>query len=142
MACSGSDEPVATDFVVMRLDFPERGQDLKPTFSTLSLFTIPDPVMNVFLLDTTQRLLAAFVYLHETHSLGLYCLLDWNEEEYVFIDTNIRCVRPFHDSRRNFTTLIISNPVLSFQLVVHRTPRSNCDSLRRQRRRISTLLPS
>jgi len=89
-----SDELLGTDFIVMRLDFPQRGQDSKPTFSTLSLFTIPGPVMNVFLLDTAQRLSAAFVYIHDTRNIGLYCLLDWNKNEYVFIDTNIRCYFP------------------------------------------------
>jgi hypothetical protein len=136
-----SDELLGTDFIVMRLDFPQRGQDSKPTFSTLSLFTIPGPVMNVFLLDTAQRLSAAFVYIHDTRNIGLYCLLDWNKNEYVFIDTNIRCVRQSH-LKLVYVMLILKNIVFPFQLVMHCTPRYNSNPLRRQGRCLSAFLPS
>jgi len=65
--------------------------------------------MNVFLLDTARRFLAAFVHIAETDCIGLYCLLDWNKEEYVFIDTNINCYFPSNWS------CIVSND----QIVIH-----------------------
>lgn len=79
--------------MVMRLDLPEKDGDSKPIFSTLSSFTVPEQVMNVFMLDATQRLLAAFVYIPETERIGLYCMLDWDRAEFVFINTCIPCVR-------------------------------------------------
>jgi hypothetical protein len=48
--------------------------------------------MNVFLLDPPGRLLACFVWVSNPNSIGLYTLLDWDTQEYVFIDTGIECV--------------------------------------------------
>ena len=78
----------------MQIDFPLDGPNPKPTFTTLSSFSIPGPVMNVFLLDPIQKLFAAFIYLHGPQGIGLYCLPDWDKPEYIFIDTCIQCVSP------------------------------------------------
>jgi hypothetical protein len=48
--------------------------------------------MNVFLLDPEERVLAEFVWVDCFNNIGRYVLLDWNKEEYVFLDTSIRCV--------------------------------------------------
>ena len=76
----------------MQIDFPLDGPNPKPTFTTLSSFSIPGPVMNVFLLDPIQKLFAAFIYLQGPQDIGLYCLPDWDKPEYIFIDTCIQCV--------------------------------------------------
>jgi len=47
--------------------------------------------MNVFLLDPEARLLAGFVWISRSNSIGLYVLFDWDKEEYVFVDTGIQC---------------------------------------------------
>ena len=81
----------------------------KPIFFPLTSFHTTGVVMNVFLLDPPRRLLSAFVWvassntigeqLKEHHcashidpSLGLYVLLDWAKDEYVFVDTGVGCV--------------------------------------------------
>lgn len=46
------------------------------------------------MLDPPGRLLSAFIYIARTNNIGLYVILDWDKEEYVFIDTGIECVRP------------------------------------------------
>jgi len=84
-----------TDYVVMQIDFPLDGPNPKPTFTTLSSFSIPGPVMNVFLLDPIQKLFAAFIFLGGPQDIGLYCLPNWDKPEYIFIDTCIQCVSPF-----------------------------------------------
>lgn len=84
------------EFVVMRLYFPppEPGLDVPPpVFSALASFNTYGAVMNVFLLDPTGRVLSAFIWLANSNTIGLYALLDWNIREYVFIDTNVYCVR-------------------------------------------------
>jgi len=65
--------------------------------------------MNVFLLDPPRRLLSAFVWVASSNTigkqlrehdctshiypfLGLYVLLDWAKDEYVFVDTGVGCV--------------------------------------------------
>ncbi len=79
------------EFVLMKLEFPEEGE---PRFSELATFKTIGVVMNVFLLDPSSRLLSAFVWVASSNTIGLYALLDWDKEEYVFIDTTIECVRP------------------------------------------------
>ncbi|KAI8978269.1 hypothetical protein BD414DRAFT_495065 [Trametes punicea] len=76
------------EFVLMKLEFPEKGE---PVFSELATFKTIGVVMNVFLLDPSSRLLSAFVWVASSNTIGLYTLLDWNKEEYVFIDTGIEC---------------------------------------------------
>lgn len=78
------------EFVLMKLEFPEEGE---PTFAELAFFKTTGVVMNVFLLDPSSRLLSAFVWVSGSNTIGLYALLDWEKEEYVFIDTGIQCVR-------------------------------------------------
>ncbi|KZT22440.1 hypothetical protein NEOLEDRAFT_645929 [Neolentinus lepideus HHB14362 ss-1] len=83
------------EFMLMKLQFPSRGEgDPKlniPAFSEVTRFRTIGIVMNVFLLDPISRLLAAFVWVPLSNSIGLYSLLDWDEPEYVFIDTGIEC---------------------------------------------------
>lgn len=83
-----------TDYVVMQIDFPLEGSNPKPTFTTLSSFSIPGPVMNVFLLDPIQKLFAAFIFLAGPQNIGLYCLPNWDQPEFIFIDTCITCYFP------------------------------------------------
>ncbi|KAI0282888.1 hypothetical protein BGY98DRAFT_931455 [Russula aff. rugulosa BPL654] len=63
-------------------------------------------VMNVFLLDPEARLLAGFVWISQSNSIGLYVLLDWDKEEYVFVNTGIQCITtrltPARTINRNF----------------------------------------
>ncbi|KAI0644993.1 hypothetical protein C8Q79DRAFT_969072 [Trametes meyenii] len=76
------------EFVLMKLEFPEKGE---PTFSELATFKTIGVVMNVFLLDPSSCLLSAFVWVATSNTIGLYALLDWSKEQYVFIDTGIEC---------------------------------------------------
>ncbi|KAI0669427.1 hypothetical protein C8Q78DRAFT_1039921 [Trametes maxima] len=76
------------EFVLMKLEFPEKGE---PTFSELATFKTIGVVMNVFLLDPSSCLLSAFVWVASSNTIGLYALLDWSKEQYVFIDTGIEC---------------------------------------------------
>ena len=92
--CSDSRDVNSTDYVVMQIDFPLDGPNPKPTFTTLSSFSIPGQVMNVFLLDPIQKLFAAFIFLQGPTAIGLYCLPNWDSPEYIFIDTCIQCVSP------------------------------------------------
>ena len=87
------------EFVLMKLEFfdsPSGNFSYRPPqFSHISGFRTSGVVMNVFLLDPTKRLLSAFVWLSTFNTIGLYVLLDWEKEEYVFIDTAIEGVRVF-----------------------------------------------
>ncbi|KAI0765692.1 hypothetical protein BD413DRAFT_574805 [Trametes elegans] len=76
------------EFVLMKLEFPEGAE---PIFSELATFKTIGVVMNVFLLDPSSRLLSAFVWVASSNTIGLYALLDWKKQEYVFIDTGIEC---------------------------------------------------
>ena len=80
------------EFVLMKLEFPD---DSEPLFTELATFKTIGVVMNVFLLDPSSRLLSAFVWVASSNTIGLYALLDWNKDEYVFIDTGVECVRNF-----------------------------------------------
>ncbi len=80
----------------MKLEFFE--DDQEPQFSELAVFKTIGVVMNVFLLDPSSRLLSAFVWVSSSNTIGLYALLDWNKDEYVFIDTGVECVRVFPHS--------------------------------------------
>ena len=95
MTRSRDDEKVM-QFELMQIHFPEQNSDsddqISPSFSTLRSFKTLGIVMNVFLLDPEARLLAGFVWISRFNSIGLYVLLDWNKEEYVFVDTGIQCV--------------------------------------------------
>jgi hypothetical protein len=100
------------EFVLMRLTFsdPPSGESSaeSPVFSPVTEFRTTGVVMNIFLLDPSERLLSAFVWVSTTNTIGLYALLDWNEPEYAFIDTGIDYVRP-HPS---FTLLTINSAIL------------------------------
>ncbi|KAI1790399.1 hypothetical protein LXA43DRAFT_513101 [Ganoderma leucocontextum] len=77
------------EFVLMKLEFFE--DDQEPQFSELAVFKTIGVVMNVFLLDPSSRLLSAFVWVASSNTIGLYALLDWHKDEYVFIDTGVEC---------------------------------------------------
>jgi hypothetical protein len=63
-----------------------------PFFAQISTFKTTGVVMNVFLLDPPGRLLASFIWVSGPNTVGLYTLLDWDTQEYVYIDTGIECV--------------------------------------------------
>ncbi|RDB20732.1 hypothetical protein Hypma_012244 [Hypsizygus marmoreus] len=84
------------EFVLMRLKFSDspsgESSSTPPVFSHVTDFKTAGVVMNVFLLDPIARLLSAFVWVSSTNTIGLYALPDWDQLEYVFIDTGIECV--------------------------------------------------
>ena len=90
------DDEKVMQFELMQIHFPEQTPDsdeqVSPSFSNLRSFKTLGIVMNVFLLDPEARLIAGFVWISRLNSIGLYVLLDWNKEEYVFVDTGIQCV--------------------------------------------------
>lgn len=88
---------------------PQPEHEHKPIFFPLTSFHTTGVVMNVFLLDPPRRLLSAFVWVASSNTigkqlterdhisvvdpfLGLYVLLDWAKDEYVFVDTGVGCV--------------------------------------------------
>ncbi|KAI3608959.1 hypothetical protein WG66_010975 [Moniliophthora roreri] len=92
-------------FSLMRLSFvdTERSHDHRedsktpnttppPSFSHVTSFRTTGVVMNIFLLDPAARLLSAFIWVSESNTIGLFVLLDWERDEYVFVDTGIECV--------------------------------------------------
>ncbi|KAL0955539.1 hypothetical protein HGRIS_001775 [Hohenbuehelia grisea] len=93
LAGSYDDERVM-EFVLMKLYFPEGPlmAHSMPMFSHVTEFKTTGVVMNVFLLDPGARLLAAFIWVSSSNTIGLYALLDWDKPEYVFIDTGIECI--------------------------------------------------
>jgi hypothetical protein len=94
------------EFKLMRINFSAEGQRagiVKPFFEDLRTFLSAGSVMNVFLLDPAQRLLATFMWMDTTRTIGLFVLSDWDRDEYVFVDTGLKCVciplltmRPIH----------------------------------------------
>ncbi|KAI9508014.1 hypothetical protein F5148DRAFT_980552 [Russula earlei] len=93
-ALRGRDDDKVTQFELGKIHFPEQTSDsdeqLNPSFSTLRSFKTLGVVMNVFLLEPETRLLAGLMWISRFNSIGLYVLLDWNKEEYVFVDTAIQ----------------------------------------------------
>ncbi|KAJ4499704.1 hypothetical protein C8R41DRAFT_863696 [Lentinula lateritia] len=89
------DDSRVMEFSLMRLQFYENALGKKtasPIFSPVTSFKSVGVVMNIFLLDPSARLLSAFVWVSNSNTIGLYVLLDWEKDEYVFIDTGIECV--------------------------------------------------
>ena len=84
-------------FVLMKLTFSDgpsgESSPYPPIFSYVTEFRTTGVVMNVFLLDPSERLLSAFIWVSTSNTIGLYALPDWDKKEYVFIDTGIECVR-------------------------------------------------
>lgn len=82
----------------MRLKFSDspsgESSGTPPVFSHVTDFRTAGVVMNVFLLDPSAHLLSAFVWVAASNTIGLYVLLNWDKNEYVFIDTGIECVSP------------------------------------------------
>lgn len=143
----------------------------KPIFFPLTSFHTTGVVMNVFLLDPPRRLLSAFVWVassntigeklkernsgpHADRTLGLYVLLDWAKDEYIFVDTGVGCVsatcslssyatvHPLKHIYRGISDMQNISLAYIFELVVHLTRGPNSHSLRRSRRCIPTLLSS
>lgn len=85
--------------------------------------------MNVFLLDPSERLLSAFIWVSASNTIGLYTLPDWDKNEYVFIDTGIECVSRFL-LRMYWSLTFLPGDIL--ELVLHPIPRSYCYPLRRK----------
>jgi hypothetical protein len=104
------------EFILMRLSFPDdesahsnrKGHPIElfsttsdptasPIFSEVATFMTTGVVMNVFLLDPPARLLSAFIWVSGPNTIGLYTLLDWETQEYVYIDTGIECVSSFRN---------------------------------------------
>jgi hypothetical protein len=91
---SGLYEERHMEFTIMCIRFPRPG-DIRwkqPEFVALAKFHTHGAVMNVFLLDPTHRVLAAYIWLAESKSIGLYVLPDWDRKEYALLDTTISCV--------------------------------------------------
>ncbi|KAI0061199.1 hypothetical protein BV25DRAFT_1827075 [Artomyces pyxidatus] len=90
---SGTQDDKIMEFDLMQIHFPrvEENELCKPTFSHLRSFKTAGLVMNVFLLDPSARLLCGFVWMLGSNTIALYVLLDWDVEEYIFIDTDIQC---------------------------------------------------
>ncbi|KAH7912718.1 hypothetical protein BJ138DRAFT_1003835 [Hygrophoropsis aurantiaca] len=100
------DDNRVMEFVLMKLAFPPEDPIPPPTsamspipnppavphFFPLTTFHTRGVVMNVFLLDPPRRLLSAFVWVASSNTIGLYVLLDWDKDEYVFIDTGVECL--------------------------------------------------
>ncbi|KAI5831447.1 hypothetical protein K523DRAFT_300480 [Schizophyllum commune Tattone D] len=98
------------EFILMRLDFseaPSGDPTVPPAFRHVSKFRTMGVVMNVFLLDPPGRLLSAFIYIARTNNIGLYVILDWDKEEYVFIDTGIEC-----DMSSNWSCILFERNVV------------------------------
>ncbi|KAJ3512368.1 hypothetical protein NLJ89_g3561 [Agrocybe chaxingu] len=94
---SGSyDDDRVMEFVLMRLTFSDgpsgESSPNPPIFSHVTEFRTTGVVMNVFLLDPSERLLSAFIWVSTSNTIGLYALPDWDKNEYVFVDTGIECV--------------------------------------------------
>ncbi|TFK63662.1 hypothetical protein BDN72DRAFT_847371 [Pluteus cervinus] len=90
------DDERVMEFVLMRLTFSDSPSGARspdaPIFSRVTDFKTTGVVMNVFLLDPSARLLSAFIWVASANTIGLYALLDWDKQEYVFIDTGIECL--------------------------------------------------
>ncbi|KAI6117773.1 hypothetical protein EDD17DRAFT_1487095 [Pisolithus thermaeus] len=86
------DDNRVMEFVLMKLAFPPETDIAKPTFLPLTSFYTTGVVMNVFLLDPPKRLLSAFVWLASSNTIGLYVLLDWDKDEYIYVDTGVGCL--------------------------------------------------
>ncbi|KAI6100650.1 hypothetical protein F5141DRAFT_1009271 [Pisolithus sp. B1] len=86
------DDNRVMEFVLMKLAFPPETAIAKPTFLPLTSFYTTGVVMNVFLLDPPKRLLSAFVWLASSNTIGLYVLLDWDKDEYIYVDTGVGCL--------------------------------------------------
>lgn len=77
------------EFILMGLHFP--ADDRPPEFMQIARFSTMGLVINVFLLDPSARILAAFVYNLDTETICLYLIPDWEKREYVLINTGIAC---------------------------------------------------
>jgi hypothetical protein len=117
------------EFVLMRLTFLDgpsgESSPHPPIFSRVTAFRTTGVVMNVFLLDPSERLLSAFIWVSAHNTIGLYALPDWDENEYVFIDTGIECVSLV------ITMVLFPDAVsgIIFKLVLHSLPKTHSHPL-------------
>jgi hypothetical protein len=130
MPPSRDDEKVM-QFELMQIHFPEQKPDSdeqnNPSFSTLRSFKTLGIVMNVFLLDPEARLLAGFVWISRSNSIGLYVLLDWDKEEYVFVDTSIQCVsRSRSPCDMCLTRALTDSPPSFYHRLIQQTGHVSC----------------
>lgn len=124
----------------MGLHFP--ADDRPPEFMQIARFSTMGLVINVFLLDPSARILAAFVYNLDTETICLYLIPDWEKREYVLINTGIACVRISHAcSKIHFLMRFFAPTAAFFQLVMYNRWRRCCHSLRRECSSHSVLLP-
>ncbi|KZV65348.1 hypothetical protein PENSPDRAFT_638507 [Peniophora sp. CONT] len=79
------------EFKLMRINFADKLSDTLPAFEEIRTFISAGAVMNIFLLDPIRGLLASFVWLHSTNTIGLYVMPNWEEDAYVFVDTGLQC---------------------------------------------------
>jgi hypothetical protein len=96
--CDRKYEEREMEFTVMRLRFPRAPAGATdawgtPEFAPLARFTTHGAVMNVFLLDPAARVLAAYIWLAGSKTIGLYVLPDWDVPAYALVDTTLPCVR-------------------------------------------------
>jgi hypothetical protein len=106
-----------------------------PVFSHVTDFRTAGVVMNVFLLDPSAQLLSAFVWVAGSNTIGLYVLLNWDKNEYVFVDTGIECVSSLSTTvnqikssqfrSRHLTGLVSYTNEISSSIVKKATARSN-----------------
>lgn len=88
----------------MRINFSDTLSDTLPAFEEIRTFVSAGAVMNIFLLDPIRGLLASFVWLRSTNTIGLYIMPDWEEDAYVFVDTGLQCVStPLQRPHRLYT---------------------------------------
>ncbi|KAG2135538.1 hypothetical protein BD769DRAFT_1352626, partial [Suillus cothurnatus] len=80
------------EFMLMRVSTIPIPESARPVFDTLTSFHTTGVIMNVFLLDPPRRLLSAFVWIASSNTIGLYVLLDWAKDDYVFVDTGVGCL--------------------------------------------------
>ncbi|KAF5363176.1 hypothetical protein D9758_008391 [Tetrapyrgos nigripes] len=89
------DDKRITEFSLIRLRFSEDAHGHKtgaPDFLPVAKFKTTGVVMNIFILDPNLRLLSTFVWRATTNTIGLFVLLDWDTDDYVYVDTGIDCV--------------------------------------------------
>ena len=89
------DDERVMEFIPMQLSFFDgpsgESSPQPPIFSRVTEFRVTGVVMNVFLLDPSERLLSAFIWFrHKIRSASMHCLTGTRKN--VFIDTKIECV--------------------------------------------------
>lgn len=86
-----NEESKVTDFRLMKINFQEKESRVIPlNFTTIGTpFHLVGLVLNIYILDTSSRLLCALIVIPNSDNLGIYVMLDWNKKECVSIDTGM-----------------------------------------------------